>query len=167
MGKHAFNERFWRTLYRQKVDSDSVHCQTLKCCKKAMDEQQCSVFKTDPAKLFTYVARVRYVDGKPLFFLNHYFEKPEPEEVIAAGEIKSIRSFLSKHGLKTAYVQERVKAVAADKELGNLFSVPFGFPLLKIVRKELNENYEPIIFGEYYVNSDVWDYRVQYSAGEL
>ena len=132
-----------------------------------MDEQQCSVFKTDPAKLFTYVARVRYVDGKPLFFLNHYFEKPEPEEVLAAGEIKSIRSFLSKHGLKTAYVQERVKAVAADKELGNLFSVPFGFPLLKIVRKELNENYEPIIFGEYYVNSDVWDYRVQYSAGEL
>ena len=49
----------------KKVDSDSVHCQTLKCCKKAMDEQQCSVFKTDPAKLFTYVARVRYVDGKP------------------------------------------------------------------------------------------------------
>lgn len=103
---------------------------------------------------------------------NRYFSltiiwKPEPEEVIAAGEIKSIRSFLSKHGLKTAYVQERVKAVAADKELGNLFSVPFGFPLLKIVRKELNENYEPIIFGEYYVNSDVWDYRVQYSAGEL
>ena len=132
-----------------------------------MDEQQCSVFKTDPAKLFTYVARVRYVDGKPLFFLNHYFEKPEPEEVIAAGEKKSIRSFLSKHGLKNAYVQERFKAVAADKELGNLFSVPFGFPLLKIVRKELNENYEPIIFGEYYVNSDVWDYRVQYSAGEL
>lgn len=151
----------------KKVDSDSVHCQTLKCCKKAMDEQQYSVFKTDPAKLFTYVARVRYVDGKPLFFLNHYFEKPEPEEVLATGEIKSIRSFLSKHGLKTAYVQERVKAVAADKELGNLFSVPFGFPLLKIVRKELNENYEPIIFGEYYVNSDVWDYRVQYSAGEL
>lgn len=57
--------------------------------------------------------------------------------------------------------------MAANKELGNLFSVPFGFPLLKIVRKELNENYEPIIFGEYYVNSDVWDYRVQYSAGEL
>lgn len=47
------------------------------------------------------------------------------------------------------------------------FRNTFGFPLLKIVRKELNENYEPIIFGEYYVNSDVWDYRVQYSAGEL
>lgn len=151
----------------KKVNDESIRCRTIGCTRKAMEPEQAALFKTNPAKEYTFVSRVRYVDGKPLFFLKHYFEFPSPEDVLAAGEIKSIRKFLSAHGLKSAYVTERVKAVAADKELGNLFSVPFGFPLLKIIRKELDDNYEPIIFGEYYVNSEIWDYRVQYNAAEL
>lgn len=151
----------------KKIDGDAITCRTLECCKKAMDKKQAALFKADAAKEYTFVSRMRYVDGEPLFFLNHFFKTPSPEEVLNAGEIKSIRAFLSAHGLKTAYVLERVKAASADAKLAELFSVPEGFPLLKIIRKELNEKYEPIIFAEYYVNSDVWDYRVQYNASEL
>lgn len=150
----------------KQITDEAIHCKTVECCKKLMSAQQAELFKTPPRQ-YTYLSRIRYVDGKPLFYLNHYFANPSPEEVLQQGEIKSIRAFLSAYGFKPVYVLERVKAVAADKELGNIFTVPFGFPLLKIMRKELNENYEPVIFGEYYVNSDIWDYRVQYNANEF
>lgn len=156
-GAHFIDKKF--------TDAD-IYCKTIECCTKLMPNEQAELFKTSPRQ-YTFLSRIRYVEGKPLFFLNHYFASPSPEEVSAHGEIKSIRAFLSSYGFKPVYVLERVKAVAADKDLGNIFSVPFGFPLLKIMRKELNENYEPIIFGEYYVNSDIWDYRVQYNANEF
>ncbi len=151
----------------KKVDDESVQCMMIDSGRKKMTPEQAAVFKTDTKREFTFLSRVRYVDGKPLFFLNHYVEKIDPETVQAEGEIKSLRAFLAKHGMHSAYVQERVKAVAADEALGKLFSVPAGFPLLKIIRREFNEAYEPIVYGEYYVNSDVWDYRVQYNAKEF
>ena len=150
----------------KQLTDDSIHCSTVECCTKVMPAEQAQLFKTE-ARAYTFVSRIRYIEGKPIFFLNHYFDGPSPAEILQHGEIKSIRAFLSAHGFKPVYVLERVKAVAADKELGNIFSVPFGFPLLKIIRKELNEKYEPIIFCEYYVNSEVWDYRVQYNANEF
>lgn len=150
----------------KKITDQDIYCKTIECCTKQMPLQQAEIFKTNPRQ-YTFLSRIRYIEGKPLFFLNHYFANPSPEEVLKYGEIKSIRAFLSSYGFKPVYVLERVKAVAADKELGNIFSVPFGFPLLKIIRKELNENYEPVIFGEYFVNSDVWDYRVQYNSNEF
>ncbi len=151
----------------KKIEGDSMRCETLLCDRRRMTHEQAALFHTPEEREYTFVSRVRYVDGKPLFFLNHYFGHPGPEDVQRAGEIKSIRAFLSGYGLRPAYVTERVKAAAADCTLGNLFSVPFGFPLLKILRKELDADYEPIIYSEYYVNSEVWDYRVQYNAGEF
>ncbi len=150
----------------KKVAGESVRCRTAACDRRAMPPELAALFHAPEGETYTFLSRVRYVDGQPLFFLNHYFKTPGPEAVQAAGEIKSLRAFLAGFGVRPAYVTERVKACAADRELGNLFSVPFGFPLLKILRKELDEAYEPIIYSVYYVNSDAWDYRVQYHAGE-
>ena len=125
MGKHDFNERFGVHFIDKKVDSDSIHCQTLKCCKKH-GRTAVQRLKPIPAKLFTYVARVRYVDGKPLFFLNHYFEKPEPEEVIAAGEINPSMTFI-KTWLKLLMYRNALKQWLPIKNLATSFPVPFDF----------------------------------------
>lgn len=151
----------------KKIEGDSMHCETLSCDRRRMTAEEAALFHAPEGREYTFLSRVRYVDGEPLFFLNHWFERPAPEDVQRAGEIKSLRAFLSGWGLRPMYVTERVKAAAADCTLGNLFSVPFGFPLLKIIRKELDARYEPIIYSVYYVNSDVWDYRVQYHADEF
>lgn len=151
----------------RRVDEASVRCPTLLCERRTMTAEQEALFHAPAGREYTFLSRVRYVDGQPLFFLNHYFAAPGPETVRAAGEIKSLRAFLAGYGVRPAYVTERVKAAAADRELGNLFVVPFGFPLLKIIRKELDADYEPIIYSEYFVNSDVWDYRVQYHADDI
>lgn len=150
----------------KKFDESTIRCRTIECCTKLMPQKLAEVFKTQ-ARPLTFLSRIRYVEREPLFYLNHYFAGPSPEEILKHGEIKSLRAFLSAYGFKPVYVTERVKAVTADKKLCEIFSVAEGFPLLHIMRKELNENYEPVIFGEYYVNSDVWDYRVQYNANEF
>lgn len=151
----------------KKIDSDDVRCPTEECRRKVMPEEVRRLFRTEEGKEWTFLSRVRYVNGQPLFYMNHYFERPGPEEVFRAGEIKSLRRFLAPYGVRPAYVSERVRAVAADGALGRILSVPEGYPLLKIVRRELDGEYRPVICGEYYVNSEKWDYRVQYNAGEL
>lgn len=149
------------------MDSNSVICKTIACGRKKMTASQAALFEADSSKEYTFLSRVRYINGRPLFYLNHYLEGISPDVLRNTGEIKSLRKFLVQNGIHTSYVLEWIKAVAADKKLGNLFDVPFGFPLLKLTRKELDETYEPIVYGEYFVNSDVCDYQVQYNAQEF
>lgn len=158
---------FGTHFINKKAEGEELRCETLQCSRGPMEPDLAALLHAPADEEFTRLVRVRYLDGQPLFMLKHYFAHPGPDEVAAAGDIPSIRKFLKDYGLDPVYVTERVKAAAADRDLGNLFSVPFGFPLLKILRRELDREYRPIIYSEYYVNSDVWDYRVQYHRNEL
>ena len=65
----------------KKIDSDDVRCPTEECRRKVMPEEVRRLFRTEEGKEWTFLSRVRYVNGQPLFYLNHYFERPGPEEV--------------------------------------------------------------------------------------
>ena len=110
------------------------------------------------------ISRLRLVDKKPIFLLNHYVPNLPYTLFESAGTIENMRSFLQTQGIEMTYITEKIQAVSVDDYLKEYFQLPIGTPLLKIYRTSLNSQFIPVVYEEYYVFSETWTYDIQFNA---
>ena len=142
----------------------NLTCRTIKCERILLTAAMADYLSLPVHTPVTLISRVRFFKEQPIFFLNHYIPDLDPAIVNSAGHISFMREFLKSQGFAVAYVSEKIKAIVTDDNLGNILKLPMGYPLLKINRISYNENYKPLVYEEYYVNSDTWDYQIQFNA---
>lgn len=143
--------------------AQSLTCQTIKCEKILLPDTVAKHLSLPCNTTATWISRIRLVKNTPVFFLNHYIPNYEPD-VFASDVILSMREFLKGLGFDVSYVSEKIKATLADNRISSVFQVPLNHPLLKINRISYDKNYIPLFYEEYFVNSDLWDYQIQFNA---
>lgn len=143
--------------------AQSLTCKTVKCEKIVLTDAVAAYLTLPRNTTATWISRVRLVKNTPVFFLNHYIPNCEPD-VFASKVILSMREFLKGLGFDVSYVSEKIKATLADDRLSPIFQVPINHPLLKINRISYDQHYSPLFYEEYFVNSELWDYQIQFNA---
>lgn len=111
-----------------------------------------------------HIARIRYVDEIPIFYLHHYIPNLDIDKISGLGNIGSMRTFIrEKCGFNICYESEELAAIKADEHVSDMLKVETGYPINEIVRISYNEEFKPMVFARYYVRTEVWKYRVMFS----
>lgn len=112
------------------------------------------------------VLRVRKYKAKPVFFLKTFY----PVEFLSLiseedfYEINNLRDWIQKKTkVKFKYTNETIEAVSADRVVQNHLLISTGDPILKINRLTYDTEHNPSEFVEYYVNTGVWKYHIDYN----
>jgi len=116
-----------------------------------------------------YMERVRYINSKPLVYMEHYIKPIVPIDIFivntdfvsAAG--KMIKSYLNKNYSK---VIENIQAIVANDYIANCLDVYIGHPVLKISRYSYIEQ-KLVDINIYYVRTDMWEYTVEYNGENI
>lgn len=144
--------------------SRNLVCHTVHCEKALPTEAMAEGLEITADTPVTHISRIRFVKEAPVFYLNHYIPHLDPALISSVGDITSMREFLHTLGYDVAYVSEKIKATVTDDKLSIVFKLPLKYPLLKINRISYNKQYTPLFYEEYFVNSDLWDYQIQFNA---
>ncbi|QYA49103.1 GntR family transcriptional regulator [Nosocomiicoccus ampullae] len=116
-------------------------------------------------KQLTKISRIRTVNDIPVFFIrtyypSHYFKESDIEEF---ENINNLREWIqNKVNVKFVYSNEKIFSVNSNSLLSNILNIENNTALLKINRYTFNYKYELVEYVEYYVNTNVWHYEVDY-----
>lgn len=111
-----------------------------------------------------HLKRIRYYNGEPLVYMEHYMRPVVPIEVFKRNEtFVSAAGQLIKDELNINFsrIEEEVEAVISTEELAQHLNVDINFPLLKITRYSYHEK-DLIDINIYYVRTDKWKYRIRF-----
>ena len=122
------------------------------------------IFKKSNIEYLTCISRLRLVNEKPVFLLNHFVPNFDKRIFEKTDTIENMRMFLQKNGIEMDYFSEKIYAVISDDALQKMFKLKNPEALLKIIRKTFDKNYSLVVYEEYYVLSDNWPYEVQFHA---
>ncbi len=143
-----------------------IHCELVELKEVMPKESVVKNLRLKDSRQVVLISRIRFVNKKPVFFLNHYVPTLPLETFRTEKTIENMRGFLQRQGVEMAHVTEKIRAVVADVYLSHHFKINEGAPLLKIFRTTFNRDYQPVVYEEYYVLSEEWPYEVQFDANE-
>src|SRR5690625_2484962 len=107
-----------------------------------------------------HLKRIRYLDGKPIFYMEHYISPIVYKEIFIDDEtFTSIQQLLSeKAHLELLVAEETIEAVNADLEVANHLDIPQFTALLKGNRVSYTADDRPINIDIFYTNTTKWKY---------
>lgn len=124
------------------------------------------VLKLDPEEELTYLKRIRYYNGEPVVFLEHYISPAIPLELFGRdGTFLSVGQVLKDEmNVDLIEVEEEIEASLASEDIAEFLQVPEGTPLLKVTRLSFDQRMTPIDANVYYVRTDKWKYVVKFKT---
>lgn len=111
------------------------------------------------------VLRVRKYNNEPVFFIRTHYPKSLVKDLSNEDfyDVNNLRDWIQK---KTDTVfqfsNETIKSVHADKIVSNNLNIEENKAILKIERITHDTNHNLVEYVEYYVNSDIWEYHIDY-----
>ncbi|MEW9672873.1 GntR family transcriptional regulator [Ammoniphilus sp. 3BR4] len=114
----------------------------------------------------TYLKRIRYYNGEPVVFLEHYISPNIPSELFGKdGAFISVGQVLKDElNLDLIEVEEEIEATLATEDIAHFLQVSDGTPLLKVTRLSFDQKMTPIDANVYFVRTDKWKYVVQFKT---
>ncbi|KIH70666.1 GntR family transcriptional regulator [Salinicoccus roseus] len=112
------------------------------------------------------VLRVRKYKGQPVFFLKTFYPLEFLSHISEEDfyEINNLRDWIQRKAEITfKYTNETLEAVEADRLVQNHLELKNAAPVLKIDRLTYDSDHVPSEFVEYYVNTKIWKYHIDYN----
>ncbi|MFM1654797.1 GntR family transcriptional regulator [Brevibacillus sp. B_LB10_24] len=111
-----------------------------------------------------YLSRIRYLNGKPIIYMEHYIRPIVPLEVFEENDtFSSVQQLLKeKANIDYTEVEDEIEAVIADPYIAGALQLPSTSALLKGTRISYMENKTPIEVNVFYINTDTWKYFAYY-----
>lgn len=130
-----------------------------------LDSKVAKVMQQDDNDPLMRILRVRRFNGEPVFFLRTHYPKSLVENITEEDfyDVNNLRDWIQKKtGTTFQYSNEKIKAVNADKIVSNNLNIDEGEAVLKIGRLTYDTNRQLVEYVEYFVNSDIWEYHIDY-----
>ncbi|SNZ04043.1 GntR family transcriptional regulator [Terribacillus aidingensis] len=119
--------------------------------------------------LLTKMTRIRFYEGDPIIYLQHYLHPRFPVESLQSNEnFFSIAEILNEEfQVKVARADEEIEAIMADDYLKDVLQLDDAHtPLIKVTRTSYTAADEPLDVNVYYVNSKRWKFEVSFRQSE-
>jgi|SRR5690625_3892935 len=143
---------------------DSIKTITLEI-STIIDSNISKLINQDEDNPLVKVVRVRKFEGKPVFFIRTFYPKSLVENVTDDEfyDINNLRDWIQKKtGTVFKFSNETVKAVNADMLVSNNLNIEEGKAVLRIERFTYDTDHNLVEYVEYYVNSAIWEYHIDY-----
>src|SRR5699024_1160680 len=155
--KGGFSKYFGN--YWDKITTSTIEVSTV------LDEEVSSIFQQDYNDPLIKILRVRKFNKKPVFFLRTHDPQSLVKDVTEEEfqDINNLRDRIQqKTGITLKYSNETIEAVPADKIVSNNVDIEPGQSILKINRLTYDTNQKLVEYVEYYVNTSIWKYHIDY-----
>ena len=143
---------------------DSIETETLEV-STVIDPEISNLLEQDDDDSLIRILRVRKFDRKPVFFLRTHYPKYLVKDLNKEDfyDVNNLRDWIQKQ-TKTVfqYSNETIVAMEADKIISNNLEINEGDAILKIERFTHDTNHNLVEYVEYYVNTKIWKYHIDY-----
>ncbi len=143
---------------------DSIETETLEV-STVIDSEISNLLEQDDDDSLIRILRVRKFDRKPVFFLRTHYPKYLVKDLNKEDfyDVNNLRDWIQKQ-TKTVfqYSNETIVAMEADKIISNNLEINEGDAILKIERFTHDTNHNLVEYVEYYVNTKIWKYHIDY-----
>jgi len=111
-----------------------------------------------------YLSRIRYLNGKPIIYMEHYIRPIVPLRVFEENDTFSSVQQLLKDKADVDYieVEDEIEAVIADPYIAGALQLPNASALLRGTRICYTDNKTPIEVNVFNINTDTWKYIAHY-----
>lgn len=143
---------------------DSIDTVTLEI-STVIDSKISKLINQDEDAPLVRILRVRRYDGRSVFFLRTHYPKSLLHNINDEDfyDVNNLRAWIQKKtGAVFQFSNETIKAVNADKLVSNNLDIEEGKAILKIDRLTHDTEHKAVEYVEYYVNTDIWDYHIDY-----
>lgn len=112
-----------------------------------------------------YLQRIRYLDEKPIFYMEHYISIDIPYSIFEKNlHFSSIQQLLVEQtNIRLVTAVDTIEAVIADEYLSEQLQVTIGTPLLKGSRISQSDTQRVFNVDIFYTLTDKWKYKSAYS----
>lgn len=111
------------------------------------------------------ISRIRTVNNVPVFFIRSHYPKRLLEDVNfdEFEDIYNLREWIQdRTGTKFSYTNEKLYAVQPSTIVRNLLDISNEKSVLRIERFTYDNTYKLVEYVEYFVNTDIWNYEIDY-----
>lgn len=143
---------------------DSIKTATLEI-STVIDEKISKIINQDIHDPIVRILRVRKFNNKPVFFIRTHYPKSLVKDLMEEEfyEVNNLRSWIQQKTSTTfQFSNETIKAVNADKIISNNLNIKEGQAILKIERVTYDTDHNLVEYVEYFVNSNIWKYHIDY-----
>src|SRR5690625_2165800 len=110
------------------------------------------------------ITRLRLIDGRPLALIHNHFASQMDEVIVDVDNenqtlVELLRSILN---TEEVYVQEKLSAVKASKDVAKLLEVPIDDPVLFVTRYGFDHKKNPVEFTRYWALTDQMEYSTYF-----
>lgn len=111
-----------------------------------------------------FLRRLRYLDAKPIFYLEHIISPIVPIGIFKEDDtFTSIQQLLfEKANIELTLAEDTLEAVNANEKVANLLEIPVSTALLKGYRISFSNENIPINLDIFYTNTERWKYFSSY-----
>lgn len=153
------------TGFRQQYskDWDKISAKTIEC-KKVVHPEFAKQFHLSEEEELIYLARMRYHNGVPVVFQEHYLPPILSIDLFKQNPtFLSVQHFLKQTlGIEYSHSTEEIEAVFANDKITAAMKLPKTTPLIKSTRISFINQEGKIDINPFYVNTDRWKYSVIY-----
>ncbi|WP_186321520.1 GntR family transcriptional regulator [Bacillus sp. FJAT-22090] len=112
-----------------------------------------------------YLQRIRYLDEKPIFYMEHYISIDIPYSIFEENlHFSSIQQLLVEQtSIRLITAEDTIEAVIADEFLSEQLQVTKGTPLLRGSRISQSDTQRVFNVDIFYTLTDKWKYKSTYS----
>ncbi|MFJ7512704.1 GntR family transcriptional regulator [Peribacillus simplex] len=124
-----------------------------------------NLLEVNSDKEIIHLKRVRFFNGEPIIYLEHYLTPELPIEIFKKDStFISIDQLLNEEqNIEFATIKEEIEAVSASKEVAESLKIEVGIPVLNSTRVSFDTFSKPIDVTVSYFRSEKWKYRIQFN----
>lgn len=128
------------------------------------DDEVSKHFGFESKRKIIRITRLRSIGDRPLALIHNYFATQMDEMVVNINDENQTLLELLKNILNTveSYVQEKLSAVKAPKEVANLLNIPVNDPILFVTRYGFDHEKKPVEFTRYWALTDEMEYTTYF-----
>ncbi|MFJ8235467.1 GntR family transcriptional regulator [Ureibacillus sp. NPDC094379] len=124
------------------------------------DPEKAKLFATDTENVI-YLERQRFLDGSPIFYLEHYLSMKIPFDLFEQNiNFSSIQQLLKEHlNIQLVQAVDSLEAIVTDEYISNKLDVPQNTPILKGTRISKDSKGTVYNIDIFYTRTDKWKYK--------
>lgn len=146
---------------------NQLRCETLSVQVIRADKEIGNYLSLSPNQEVVYTSRIRYLNEKPIYYLQHYAKDLVMRDFIKyAGNFHSMMNIFKEAGIEQAYASEEISAVQANHDIAEALMIEEGSPVLQIIRICCDETFKLVEVIKYYVLSELWKYNIAFGKDQ-